>query len=375
MDGHFPPPANPKDPGRRYLILGVTWALTALCILVVTARFYLRAFIIKSLSSDDWIMLAAVLGQIGSQVCVTIASYWGLGMHDADLSFYPNLINVLKWLWFSLIPGTIGTVLARISIALLLIRLFGTKIWFRYFLIITNVLQASFSISLLVIIFTSVSPLEGLWNPHLPAKRLDPHIQGNVALVAQSLLAFADLTYVLIPITIVWRLNMSKRQKFGLSLLLAFSLGTLAASIAKAITSDILNTASDPTSGSTDLQYMAASSNLIGNIEQSLVVILGCVPPLRPITKLKIFQSVTGWFDNPMKRMAPSRGGRKSSALDDNGFCPPYYKPSQLHVDQHGRSGGTCSDQELILQGTVTNEAHPTTVSYTETPTDVTTRK
>ncbi|KAI0869650.1 hypothetical protein GGS24DRAFT_511735 [Hypoxylon argillaceum] len=363
MDSPFPPPVNPHDPGRRYLTLGVTWTLTSIAILAMTARLYLRGRVLHGISADDWLMLLAVLGQTGSQVCVTIASSWGLGMHDADLYFYPNLVNVLKWLWISLVPGTAGTVLARTSIAVFLFRLFGTKIWFKRFLIVTNVLQASTSIALLVIIFTSVRPVQGLWNPLLPAHRLDPHTQGTVALVAQSFLAFSDLTYVLFPVLIVWRLNMPLRQRVGLCLLLALSLGTLAASIAKAITSNILNTVSASGSSMSDLQYDAAYSNLIGNTEQSLVIIIGCIPPLRPIMKVKMVKSLSSSVGNLIARM---RSGNSTKPATFPGYDsqPPYLKLGKMESNRRGGVPITSqSDQQLILQGPLTIEAPIVTVS------------
>lgn len=42
------------------MVVGVTWALTAICIILVALRFYVRVTI-RQLSSDDWIMLLAVV--------------------------------------------------------------------------------------------------------------------------------------------------------------------------------------------------------------------------------------------------------------------------------------------------------------------------
>lgn len=61
MDSPFPPPVNPHDPGRRYLTLGVTWTLTSIAILAMTARLYLRGRVLHGISADDWLMLLAVV--------------------------------------------------------------------------------------------------------------------------------------------------------------------------------------------------------------------------------------------------------------------------------------------------------------------------
>lgn len=54
-----PAPINPSDPGDGPLLMGVTWALTFLCIMCIGTRFYLRNKISRSIASDDWFMLAA----------------------------------------------------------------------------------------------------------------------------------------------------------------------------------------------------------------------------------------------------------------------------------------------------------------------------
>jgi hypothetical protein len=48
--------------GRGPLIMGVTWALSGVCVLIVAARFYVRSSVNGKISSDDWFMLLALVG-------------------------------------------------------------------------------------------------------------------------------------------------------------------------------------------------------------------------------------------------------------------------------------------------------------------------
>ena len=57
----LPPQHDPNDPGRGPVIVGVTWALTSLSLFVVGLRFYVRRRVLHGLSSDDWLMLLAVV--------------------------------------------------------------------------------------------------------------------------------------------------------------------------------------------------------------------------------------------------------------------------------------------------------------------------
>lgn len=79
---------------------------------------------------------------------------------------------------------------------------------------------------------------------------------------------------------VIWKLNMPLRRKIGLGLLMALSLITAAASIMKTIT-----TPRSDTGNSEDAQYHASVAVLWSGVEQSLVIIMGSIPPLRAKVK------------------------------------------------------------------------------------------
>lgn len=58
----FPPPVNPDDPGRGPLVMGLMWTWSALALIVVAFRFWVRIAVTKLLAVEDWLMLAAVVG-------------------------------------------------------------------------------------------------------------------------------------------------------------------------------------------------------------------------------------------------------------------------------------------------------------------------
>lgn len=71
---------------------------------------------------------------------------------------------------------------------------------------------------------------------------------------------------------------MPMRQKISLVLLMAASLFTMAASIVKTIITQ--------TSEAAASQYQASIATMWTAVEQTMVIIMSCVPPLRAITKL-----------------------------------------------------------------------------------------
>ncbi len=163
--------------------------------------------------------------QIASQGLLTYQYQWGFGKRDKYLSFDPQIVTILKYQWISSLPNILISVIARVSAVLMLIKIFGTKKWLKYFLIIQTILQTIAAIEVILVVWLSVRPIEGLWNPRIPAWRLNPNVQFYSKIVLQgehptkpfpegcvpevklklsllALFSFSDLTYVLFPVLI-----------------------------------------------------------------------------------------------------------------------------------------------------------------------------
>ncbi|KAH7302956.1 hypothetical protein B0I35DRAFT_365752 [Stachybotrys elegans] len=214
----FPPPENPGDPGRGPVIMAVTWTMLGFAIVVVVLRCYSR---IRSriFGADDWTMLIALAMQMGCQSCYTVAFHWGLGQHDRDPTYDPQLINIQMWNFIVVVSNLAASTMARISLTLLFLRLFGTKIWFEWFL-------TALVIGCTPVLWTQADPIQGLWDPFTPAHRRPPTVSRNIVDNIQALLTLSDLLYVLFTVIIISRLNVSLRRKVGLASMMALSLTT-----------------------------------------------------------------------------------------------------------------------------------------------------
>lgn len=121
---------------------------------------------------------------MGFQACITVGYTYGLGKRDMNLSF-DQLVSILKWMWISSTFSILASTIARISIAVLLIRLFGLHLWLKWFLIVFTAIQSIGGFLIILFVWVQVKPVEGLWNPLLPATRWNPDIQKNAAIVGQ----------------------------------------------------------------------------------------------------------------------------------------------------------------------------------------------
>jgi hypothetical protein len=84
---------------------------------------------------------------------------------------------------------------------------------------------------------------------------------------------------------IIWGLKMNLRQRIGLGLLLSFSIFTMVLSILKLVRFASVSTTSLDTP---DAQYTASLTVLFTGLEQTNVIIMGCVPTLRTVANLDL---------------------------------------------------------------------------------------
>lgn len=97
-------------------------------------------------------------------------------MESRNLAYDPQIMNILKWNLIGLIPGNVVAIAARISISIFLIRLFGSIKWFKWYFNVFTTLQSATAATTKIVYCLQVSPIEGFWNPMMPARRWDPMI-------------------------------------------------------------------------------------------------------------------------------------------------------------------------------------------------------
>ncbi|KAH8892947.1 hypothetical protein GQ53DRAFT_645846 [Thozetella sp. PMI_491] len=334
----FPPPANPSDPGRGPLIMAIIWTFTPLAALAVGARLYVRKAVTQIITWDDWVMVIALILQIANACLLTEAYRYGMGMHSADLTF-DQILNQLKWEWIASAPGILVSVVARISIAGLLVRLFGVHAWFKWFIIIFTGIQTVVSIFLVLVVWLQVSPIDALWDYRVPAShRWDMRIQFYTEYLVQALFTFSDLTYVLFPVVIIWRLNMELRQRLSLIALMTLSLLTMIISIEK---TTAFYTDKSP---SQDGLYLVSYGVLWGCLEQCFVIVMGCIPPLRAIGKVTAVRGLATSISSLVS------GSRKGKQLSSGGYYSDWSKAYDLEATTN-KPGGL-AHSEYAMRGT-----------------------
>lgn len=169
------------------------------------------------------------------------AVYYGLGSHQNNLSI-PNAEKALELYWIYQPLQVTATTIARVSVAIFIIRLFPTKLVMKRFLIILTAINAIVGIVGFTLIFTQCTPSRKLWVTNMPGHCSSPDIQKDVALLkageylcqnrvalqltstpVTAISAFSDLITAAWPIAILWTLHMKVSRKIFLGFLFALT--------------------------------------------------------------------------------------------------------------------------------------------------------
>ncbi|KAI0536736.1 hypothetical protein GGR58DRAFT_379659 [Xylaria digitata] len=358
----------PFDPtgsqGTGPLSLGLTYTLTAIGVLAVTARFVVKRRTSKHLGPDDWIMLLALVLQIVYQAFFHIIISWGGGLAFDRLTPVQRM-NVSKWGWISAIPSILVSCIARVSITILLVRIFGVRRWLKWYLICFTSVLTTLSVLSIIFLAAQCSPWYALWNAALPARRWNPFIYAYTALAAQFLYAISDLTFVLFPVLVISKLNMPRRRKVALGTILALSLITLG--IVSTKIAVVLLRLTNPLSATGTLaRFYQTLTNLIACLEQWLVIIMGCIPTLKLPAHFKMptLEDMGVWvaslipssWSSRSRQSSPYNSGNNSSyhelELVPKMRIPDETKPYTVTLSGNTPENPTNTPEKKIMQRT-----------------------
>lgn len=288
------------------ILLGTSWILAILALLAVSLRFHLRWDFHPIIAWNDWFMLLAIILHFAFQVFLTITYTTGVDQPT-------------KWAWLMIPLVILANITARISIVLVLAQIFNTRRWFRWLIFSSTTIVGIVGCVDFTVMFAMARPIQALWDPRISSNNESlqrPHkiltgcfmrkyllkTKSNLRHVSNCrvdlvLLAISDFTYAFFPITFIWKLDMPRRKKFGLILVMAGSFVTMAAAIGRAVLS-FWSVSADETSAKKQSSVILFTQ--IGwfwtAVEQSLVEILGNVPILMNIARSDRLRSVYTLF-------------------------------------------------------------------------------
>ncbi|KAF1966171.1 hypothetical protein BU23DRAFT_487509 [Bimuria novae-zelandiae CBS 107.79] len=297
-------------------LVAVCSTFVSLAVTSVLLRLYVRLRLVRAFGWDDVFMVTALAFQIMFTLSAINGVHWGTGRHMSDLN-EEQITKALKW-WYLCYPAyCLAMVFAKISVGLFLLRVTIQPLYRR----IIYINMTATVITGLVFFFISVlqcSPVSFFWNKfHGTGTCVNIDAIIGIAFAYSAVASVCDFTFGLLPIFLVWNLNMAKNQKLMLIPILSMA---CIASIAVTVRMGFLMKFKSP-----DFLWDTLDVAIWSDIEQGLAITAGSLATLRPL-----YRDIT-------RRLGWSEAATNTFPSGDHKDPRRWYRTPS--IDQRKRSG------------------------------------
>ncbi|KAH8779133.1 phosphatidylserine decarboxylase [Hyaloscypha sp. PMI_1271] len=256
-------------------ILAINGFFCAFTVIVVLARIYVRAIMLKTFGTDDYLITAATICGVGVLICFIGETQHGVGMHTASITA-GEFVKMLHWQFFHSLTVTLGISLIKLSVAFFLLRLVPGKAY-KWFLHGVIIFLVAFTLSSEGTILFSCVPIRASWDragePN--AKCFDNHLFTAIGMFNSIINIITDVLFASLPISVVWSLQVNLRTKLSLLAILSLGYFACAASIVKTVIQ--AHVLANPDSTRSDSYFVWNS------IELYIGILAASLPSLRPL--------------------------------------------------------------------------------------------
>ncbi|KAB8076245.1 hypothetical protein BDV29DRAFT_154873 [Aspergillus leporis] len=299
--------------GNSAIIIIVTAVFLSIALVAVCLRCFVRLKIVHAFGRDDALIVTAMVLNIGFAACTILGASSGMGKTKVYLAARPDEAQrgLLFW-WLGQIMYILTVSVGRPAIAITLLRLTVDRI---YAWVLYAVMALSTTVGIVFFSFTvsQCRPISHYWN-HSP---LDGHCVDMSKLLGiiymySGVAAACDFTMGLLPIFLIWNLQMDRRTKVAVA-------GTLGmaciASTAVIVRIPFLRYAKSP-----DFLHATTQISVWSNVEASLGITAGSLATVRPI--IRIFTRVASTISShssscPISSKREDETEERAGGVDD----------------------------------------------------------
>ncbi|KAI9681940.1 MAG: hypothetical protein M1822_007018 [Bathelium mastoideum] len=236
-----PPPEplglDPNFNGAPQL-LRVTYGLTSTLTVFVLLRLYTRIALVKNVALDDYILVTANLFGWAVAATIHVSCNYGLGRQIYFLN-PQNRTQAIKWLLISQPLGVLVGMFGRISFAVTLLRLVGRlDRWKKMILHGIIIEQVLINATFIILEFAQCgSQVNAIWDMSLATKVhcLSRNVQNDFGFFQSSASVATDLALTVIPLWMIWTVQLRLAIKVSLVFLLCLSIFAMITTIVKTI--------------------------------------------------------------------------------------------------------------------------------------------
>ncbi|PVH72145.1 hypothetical protein DL98DRAFT_470789 [Cadophora sp. DSE1049] len=271
------PSLGPHLLGVSILFLVTSWIMAGL-------RCFVRLRIVKAFGVDDWFLLVAVI--FFTLMCafnITSVSY-GIGEPTQPSDIHRG-IQGLKYQTLSHLFGPLVGIAIKLSIGLLLLRIAQQR-RYRYTIYGCIVLLVMTNLTMFGLLFFLCRPIDYCWNRFFypgGGTCLPTSIIATFGLIYSAVGMLVDWVFALIPIPMLWGINLKTRVK--ISVIVILSLGIFA-SIATVVRLKYLSVKSVvQIDKNINTLYELTHSFIWNVVEVGVGIAAACLATLRPFLK------------------------------------------------------------------------------------------
>ncbi|BCR84693.1 putative integral membrane protein [Aspergillus chevalieri] len=263
--------------GRSESIFIVTIIFLVISLVAVCLRCFVRIRLVRAFGWDDGLMVAAMVVNILFALCGIVGPIYGIGQTFEQLDMVHNLKKVQKamfWWWLGQMSYVIVVVLAKVSIALALLRLTVARV---HAIILWVIIAFSIVIGLVFwfMLTLQCTPVSYFWERTGSGSCIKTDYLIDIAYLYSVVATVCDFTLALLPIVLVWNLQMTTKTKAALAGILSMGCVSSAAVIVRI---PYLHYYKDP-----DFLYATTDISIWSNVEAGLGITAGSLVTLRPL--------------------------------------------------------------------------------------------
>ncbi|KAF3390266.1 hypothetical protein F1880_009230 [Penicillium rolfsii] len=286
-------------------VLAIITPFTVLAIVFVAIRLWTRFRIVKSPGYDDLLIVSALVClrsraeepkdwtiSVADEMLIFLLSgpryvpslstpssssvqrQYGLGVPKKDLSDH-DIQSQMHYLWLSIPFYNLSLVLSKLSILVLFTRIFRS----RKFLACTYTIMAILIIAGLWMVlsgFLQCIPVHYFWNMNLQMHRGHCLPEGPVWYVNAALQIFTDVVILILPMPLLWKLHLPRKQKVGMMLVFGVGIFVIATSSARLYELTQMIQSQDFTKTNSEAAVWSS-------LEANVSIICACLAPLHPL--------------------------------------------------------------------------------------------
>jgi hypothetical protein len=242
---------------------------------MVVLRVWVRTRIVGQLGADDWTVVAAMVVMFVEMMVIIPEVRFGAGRHIQHIQPPENIVKGLRLNFITQPLCLIGICLTKVSVGLFLLRLttYRNFRWFITGMVVFTVLSA---IGNVLTVFFQCQPLAFTWGGVPEGKCLPPANLKFAAFFNSSLAVLTDVIFALLPVPMLWNVQMNWRVKSAVVVIL--SLGVFAA-IAAIVKITFLSTYGEHG----DFLFDSSDLTIWTTVEICIAIIAACFPCLKPL--------------------------------------------------------------------------------------------